>query len=47
MSEIFSKKEECFAFVVDLEEVFDQVPRDVAYWVLMKLSIEECLLKIL
>ena len=31
---------------VDLEKVFDRVLRDVVWWALRKLDVEECLIKI-
>ena len=38
------KKNLHFAFI-DLERAFDRVPRDVVWWALRKLGVEECLVK--
>ena len=42
---IAKKKKLYFAFV-DLEKAFDRVPRDVVWWAMRKLGVEEWLLKV-
>ena len=43
--ELFSNKNLDFAFV-DFQKAFDRVPRDVVWWALRKIAIEEWLVKI-
>ena len=43
----FAKKKKLYFTSADLEKVFDQVPRDVVWWDLTKLGLQEWLVKII
>ena len=42
-----AKKKELWITFVDLEKAFDRVPREVVWWALRKVGVEEWLVKVI
>ena len=42
-----AKKKELWMAFVDLEKAFDRVPREVVWWALRKVGVEEWLIKVI
>mgnify|MGYP003536787232 FL=1 len=43
----FGKKQELWMAFVDLEKAFDRVPREVVWWALRRVGVEEWLVKVI
>src|SRR5664279_2225683 len=42
-----AKKKDLWMASVDLEKAFDRVPREVVWWVLQKLGVDECIVSVI
>ena len=47
LQENLTKKRELWMAFVDLEKAFDRVPREVVWWALWKIGVEEWLIKVI
>ena len=47
MQEYLAKKKELWMAFVDLKRAFDRVPREMVWWALRKVGVEEWLIKVI